>query len=330
MNLFTTISAIVPIFFVLVLGYLAGRHHRFDSDQTSGFNALALDYALPASLLVSMAQLPRKELFAEGPLLLVLVVVLGGGFPACYLVASKLAHRSRAEAVLLALAVGSTSTAAYGPAVLGALFPHQPAVLVPLVALSTNVVQIPVVLALLDSTTPNDNAPGDGAGAGGAVRTAQHTHVLGDVVLSTLKKRLVWAPLVGLAYSLSGLPIPVAASGSLLLLAQVTSGVALFAAGLILAAHRPVFTRTLIGLVAIRSVVIPAAVVGLVLLLGVNAALGQEATVSFALPTATIVVQLAERYKVLVPEMATVLLLTTVVAFVLLPLLYTLTSPLSG
>lgn len=326
MSLFTTVSAIVPIFFVLVLGYLAGRHHRFKSDQVSGFNELALDYALPASLLVSMALLPRTELLAQLPLLVILMVVLGGGFAVFFLMFDKLGHRVRAEAVLLALAIGSTSTAAYGPAVLEALFPHQPPVVVPLVALATNVAQIPLVLALLDSTTGKHSGPGGGTAA---TPTVTRAHRLGEVVVSTLKKRLVWAPLVGLLYSLTGLAVPTAASGSLTLLGQATSGVALFAAGLILAAHRPVFTRTLVGLVAVRSLIIPAAVVGLVVVLGINGALGRETAVSFTLPTATIIVQLAQRYHVLVPEMATVLLLTTVVAFVLLPALFSITSGLA-
>ena len=51
------LTIIVPIFFVLLLGYAAGRAKKFESDQVAGINELVLDFALPASLFVGTVRL---------------------------------------------------------------------------------------------------------------------------------------------------------------------------------------------------------------------------------------------------------------------------------
>ena len=64
------LTIIVPIFFVLLLGYAAGRAKEFDSDQVAGINELVLDFALPASLFVGTVSTPRDQLLQQGPLVL--------------------------------------------------------------------------------------------------------------------------------------------------------------------------------------------------------------------------------------------------------------------
>ncbi|MBV8236991.1 MAG: hypothetical protein JO075_14950, partial [Acidimicrobiia bacterium] len=54
-------------------GYVAGRAKAFDPDQVAGINELALDYALPASLFVGVATIPRAQLVQEAPFVLVVV-----------------------------------------------------------------------------------------------------------------------------------------------------------------------------------------------------------------------------------------------------------------
>lgn len=55
------LTIIVPIFFVLLLGYAAGRARAFDSDQVAGINELVLDFAVPASLFVGTMSTPRTH-----------------------------------------------------------------------------------------------------------------------------------------------------------------------------------------------------------------------------------------------------------------------------
>ena len=45
--LVSAISVLLPVLFVLVIGYWAGRSKKFDADQVNGVNELVLDFALP-------------------------------------------------------------------------------------------------------------------------------------------------------------------------------------------------------------------------------------------------------------------------------------------
>jgi len=53
MNIGGLFGSLTPVFFVLALGYLAGKRNAFDADQSAGLSKLALTFALPASLFVS-------------------------------------------------------------------------------------------------------------------------------------------------------------------------------------------------------------------------------------------------------------------------------------
>lgn len=334
----TTLGALVPVAFILVLGFLAGRHHAFDEDQSAGLNELALTFALPANLLISMAMIKRSSLLAEVPLLGVLVIILGGGYLVAYVLALKVAHRTKIEAALLALATTNCAIPVYGIAVLGGLFPKVGPVVVPLGALVINIAQVPVALALLESggradvtssSSGNAAATGSSANSGNSsstMTTSKGASTSGfSIVVSTLKKPLVWAPLIGIAYSLTGLSVPKVAEASLTLLGQATSGVAILAAGIILVANTPRFSRLVVLLLAIKALALPAAAFALTMLFGISGTLRQETVVAFALPTGVLVVQLSQRYKAFQQEAASMMFFTTILTFVLLPIVYILT-----
>ena len=56
------IMVLIPVFFVLLLGYFAGRAKKFDADQVAGINELVLDFALPASLFTRIVSSSRTEM----------------------------------------------------------------------------------------------------------------------------------------------------------------------------------------------------------------------------------------------------------------------------
>ena len=64
MNLGGLVGALLPVFFVLALAYMAGKRNPFDADQAAGLSRLALSFALPASLFVSMTDI-RKVLLLQ-------------------------------------------------------------------------------------------------------------------------------------------------------------------------------------------------------------------------------------------------------------------------
>ena len=68
MNIGGLFGALVPVFFVLALGYFAGKRNAFDADQSAGLSKLVLSFALPASLIVSMTDIicARSSIRARG------------------------------------------------------------------------------------------------------------------------------------------------------------------------------------------------------------------------------------------------------------------------
>ena len=65
MNIGGLVSALLPVFFVLALGYYAGKRNAFDADQAAGLSKLAPSFALPASLFVSMTDIPKELLLQQ-------------------------------------------------------------------------------------------------------------------------------------------------------------------------------------------------------------------------------------------------------------------------
>ena len=80
MNIGGLFGALTPVFFVLALGYFAGKRNAFDADQSAGLSKLALTFALPASLFVSMTDIRKDLLLEQGRLVLALVLSHAGLF----------------------------------------------------------------------------------------------------------------------------------------------------------------------------------------------------------------------------------------------------------
>jgi predicted permease len=84
------LNIIFPIFFVLLLGYAAGRANQFDSHQVAGINELVLKFALPASLFVGTVGVSRTQLLQETPLLVAMLVSLVGVYIVVFLLGKLL------------------------------------------------------------------------------------------------------------------------------------------------------------------------------------------------------------------------------------------------
>ena len=65
------VMALAPVFFVLLLGYAAGKFHIVDNHHVDGFNALVMNFALPASLFAATASASRSQMIEQAPLFLV-------------------------------------------------------------------------------------------------------------------------------------------------------------------------------------------------------------------------------------------------------------------
>ena len=111
----TATRVVLPVCFVLALGYFAGRARKFGPDQVAGLSELVLDYALPAMLFVATVQTPRERLLSEGAYALALLIAVVGLFLVVVFVSTRILHHSLGEAALQANLASFPSVAFFGP-----------------------------------------------------------------------------------------------------------------------------------------------------------------------------------------------------------------------
>src|SRR5438477_12766177 len=118
----TALAVLLPVFFVLGLGYFAGHAKKFDADQVAGLNDLVLDYAFPAMMFVAAVKTHRDQLLSEGSYALALLVAFVGLFLAVVLVSTRLLRHSLGEATLQANLASFPSVGFFGPPIFQGLF----------------------------------------------------------------------------------------------------------------------------------------------------------------------------------------------------------------
>ena len=118
MNIGGLVGALLPVFFVLALGYIAGKRNSFDPDQAAGLSKLALGFALPASLFVGMTEIPKELLLQQGRLVLALILSHDGLFLVAWLLLRRAKSLQGAAAIIYALLLATSATPVFGIAVL--------------------------------------------------------------------------------------------------------------------------------------------------------------------------------------------------------------------
>jgi malonate transporter and related proteins len=310
MNISGLAGALLPVFFVLALGYLAGKRNAFDADQSAGLSILALSFALPASLFVSMTQIRKDLLLQQGRLVLALFLAHVGLFVAAWLILRLVPLFRGTPSIIYALMLATSATPVFGIAVLGPVLGPTSAAAVGLVALTINFT-VPLAMVLLEVDV-----------AGKSKQTATNAHKSSPVMTGLnagLKSPLLWAPILGIIVTLVGLHLPATVASCLELIGSTTGGVAVFAVGLVLASHPVrISSGVLIGSVA-RVSVQSALLFALLHLLHVVSPFAREALVCCSFPLATVSVLFAARYKAVESEAASMLLVSTLALAITVP-----------
>src|SRR5882762_2737319 len=289
MNIGGLVGALLPVFFVLALGYFAGKRNAFDPDQAAGLSKLALGFALPASLFVGMTEIPRDLLLQQGRLVLALILSHDGLFLVAWLLLRRVKSLQGAASIIYALLLATSATPVFGIAVL------QP---------------------LLGDTST-------GTGAAPVASSSRRAQVLSGLK-SGLKSPLLWGPVLGIAVVLAGLHIPKEIAACFEMIGSATSGVAVFTVGLTLAAHAFHLSKAVVLATLGRITVQTAVLFALLHLLHVQSPFAREALVCCSFPLATIAVLLAAKYKTMEAESASALLLSTLSLVVTVPIIITI------
>ena len=306
------LDALVPVAFVILLGMLAGRLGLIKPENSGVLATLALDFCLPALLFAATAKMTLKEL-ENWPFF----VGIAAGLLAIYLVALALSlaafRKPIAASSLQALNSAFPNMAFMGVPVLTAVIAASAVLSVVIGNLISSFVLLP--LTLLEAGSPSQ-------------KKKHGASVVWSSLLGAVKQPLVWAPLVGIVMAVAQIPLPALGEKSFNLIGEATSGVALFALGLVLSGQ-----KLRIGLPAVVNIVFkilaqPLAMWGLAILLGVTGVYRREMILLGALPTASMTAMFAVEYKVYTDESDATILISTLISVVTLGACIALTSGL--
>lgn len=294
---------LIPIIVVMAIGYLSGKKNVFQQGQSQIFNKLVLDYALPAALFISIVRADRKMLFENATLSIISVVGLVVLFMVSYYIIQWFFKRTKAEGAVCALVAGSPTIGFLGYAILDPLYGTgvETGLVVAIVAIVVNAITLPLGLYLLNS---------------GSDSTDKGSKSQGNTVLDSLKQPVVWAPILAVIFVLVGIKVPSQVDPTFKLLAQANSSVAVFAAGLTLAAYKFEFDWEIAYNTFFKLVLMPAVFLAAGLAFDLSSLTLQMLVLGVALPPAFSGVIISGKYNVYTRE-ATSSLAVSVIGFIL-------------
>jgi malonate transporter len=313
----SSISVLLPVFFVIALGYWAGRSKQFDMDQVKGVNNLVVEFTLPALMFVGIAHMTADALLPQLSFLLVLFLGFAGSYLLTLLVSVALLRRSLGEAALQASSVSFPSVAFMGFPIFDGLFGR--ASLEPVS--SANVIGVLVIIPATVVLLEIDGLRAGRGPAGMAAPRSSLARIVAVALMRSLKKPVVWVPLASFGLILLDIHVPNEIIAMAKLIGQTTSGVALFASGLVLAAYRLTVTAEVIGNVVAKMVMQPIGVALLAFAFALPQSSAHQSILMFALPTAAFAALLAPQYGRYQSESASTLILTTLAMIGLVPLI---------
>jgi predicted permease len=292
---------ILPVFAVIVTGWVVGYTGYLSRQLSDALIHFAYNIAMPALLIVTIAQEPGHSLINWR-----FLIAFGGGSLLCFVlvfgVMSLRGSRSLASRTMDGMAASMTNTGFVALPVLQSIYGPRAVLPAAIATVFVAVVMFPLAVVLLEVNQRDDH----GARTPAMV-TVRHV-VLNPLVISTL---------IGMLLSLLGLRMPGPVSAYLNIMADALTPCALFAIGLGLSVDG---LRANIGqaslLSAVKLVIMPLVVDGLCLSLGLDPLYTVAAVICAAVPTAKTVYILAGEYHCEEMMVASTVSMTTLISVI--------------
>ena len=294
-------ALILPVFAVILTGWIVAVTGYLSRALSDALIHFAYNVAMPALLIVTIAQEPAHSLINWR-----FLVAFGGGSLLCFIlvfgIMSIRLSRSLASRTMHGMAASMTNTGFVALPVLQAIYGPRAVLPAAIATVFVAVVMFPLAVILLElgqrdahgSRTP-------------AMVTAKHV-VLNPMVISTV---------IGMLWSVFGLRMPAPVTAYFGILADALTPCALFAIGLGLSIDG---LRANIGkaslLSAVKLVFMPLVVYGLSLSLGLDPLYTIAAVICAAVPTAKTVYILAGEYHCEEMMVASTVSMTTLVSVI--------------
>ena len=292
---------ILPVFAVILTGWIVGYTGYLSRALSGALIHFAYNIAMPALLIVTIAQEPAHSLINWR-----FLVAFGGGSLLCFIlvfgVMSIPVSRSLASRTMHGMAASMTNTGFVALPVLAAIYGQRAVLPAAIATVFVAVVMFPAAVILLEIGQT------DARGSRTATIVTMKHLVLNPMVISTL---------IGMLCSILGLRMPGPITAYLGILADALTPCALFAIGLGLSLdglRANIVQASLLS--AVKLVIMPLIVYGLSMLLGLDPLYTIAAVICAAVPTAKTVYILAGEYHCEEMMVASTVSMTTLASII--------------
>jgi malonate transporter len=304
-------EALVPVFFVMFLGYFAGARRIIDNQQVASLTVLVMMFALPAALFVGVAQTSRSGLEENGKLVLVLVISMLVIFGITFALNHYVFRLSPGQNAVQSLTVGFPNFAAVGLPLLGSVVGPGSAVSAAVSLAAGSVFISPLALAVLETR---------GKAAGFS------PHPIATALFHSVSKPVAIALVAGLVVAFLGIHLNEVVSDALNLIGATAAGLACFVTGLVLSAQ-PLRLDATVGVgVLIKNIILPLVAYAIALALGMSGEIVREAILLTAIPAGFFGILFGLNYGVRSQTMGSTLTLSYLVSVITLTAAILLTS----
>jgi malonate transporter len=315
MMAYAILLALAPVFLGIALGYVAGRLRIVDNREVDGFNALVMDFALPASLFVATASAPRGEMMAQGPLFAILGVVMLLVYFGWYFLVRASWPVSKADASLQALTVAFPNIAGVGLPIASAVLGPDGTVPAAVVLAAGSILVSPLTLIIVEMSTKRDEA------------SAKPTARVVRAIRRALTKPIVVAPALGILISMSGLQLGSVIEACLMLIGNAAPGVALFLMGLILSSQSFRLDWKVVSATWLADIVRPLLTAAVVFVLPVSTDVAKVAILLAAMPSGFFGILFAVKYRLDSATVGSMVAASTVLSIVTMSIAITVLFP---
>lgn len=264
-------SALVPVFFVMALGYFAGKRGIVDNKNIGSLNHTLMMFALPAALFTAIARTSRDVIIQNASSMVVLAVSLITIYLIMLFIQYKYYKMPMGDGAVQTLTTAFPNFASIGLPLLLSVYGPQGALPVAIAIATGSVTISPLTLTLLE-LSKQDGSSGSGV-----------SKFLGALRKSVMKPIFI-APLLAVILVLCGVRMPDLINNSLGVIGAATAGLGLFLTGLILSAQPIRITSNVTLGVVLKNIIQPLIAYGVVRLLQVPEPFAGEVVLLIAIP----------------------------------------------
>ncbi|ASK79754.1 hypothetical protein CF386_11980 [Paraphotobacterium marinum] len=300
----TILNALIPVAFVIFLGWFAGYRKIIDNKHSESFATYVMNFSFPCLLFSITATSKLDEIF-DSNIILAFTISLMGMYFICLFIYKYLLKKNKKESAQGAFVCSFPDMAFMGIPIFTEILGSKALLSIVIGNMITSILMIPLTIILLESTSN---------------KKLNISQVFLQEFISVVKKPLFFAPILGIIYAYSGLSLPSVFNESLTLIGKSTSGVSLFALGLIMSSFVIKFNKNVLLNISLKNFFHPALMMALVFVFGIKGLIAKELVLLCAMPTATMTTMFALKYNTLIEDSTSSAILGTLISIISLSL----------